>query len=268
MKEAGIYFSLDEARAELARRWADVDLREAIEAEFGDLLAPEFRKHPRGVISRQLISPDNGFAFFVQAARYIGSIPFAWEYHGDLFSKRNREKRSLGRLMATGQRGNVQIDLFAFSSNDGKKIDEIATHTGESLVGFHHRLLEIGGYEIEYRDMTRWCRHVGKPVDYYYPLLLHFVAHGVLFENVFTSDERDNSFSNMAILPAMQKIHQKFGLRPLIARLYPDEETQTEEEDFYWWCYPPNVNKYLLSYAQENHLPIRQMVVGNEEISQ
>ncbi len=30
-----IYFALDEARAELSRRWADVALRQQIEAELG-----------------------------------------------------------------------------------------------------------------------------------------------------------------------------------------------------------------------------------------
>ena len=61
-----MYVSLDEARAELKRRWADVDLKKRIEAELGDLFMPTFANKPRGISFRQLCSPDNGFTFFYQ----------------------------------------------------------------------------------------------------------------------------------------------------------------------------------------------------------
>ena len=93
-----IYFSLDAARAELARRWADVELRRRIETELGDNFVAEFRERPRGAIGRQLVSPDNALVLFVLLANYVGAKPFAWEFLGDAFSSGNNEKAGLGRL--------------------------------------------------------------------------------------------------------------------------------------------------------------------------
>ena len=43
------YFSLDEAREEIKKRWADEDLRRKVEEELGDKFIPEFKNEPRGV---------------------------------------------------------------------------------------------------------------------------------------------------------------------------------------------------------------------------
>lgn len=80
----GLCLSHDEARAELARRWADTALRKEIEAELGDDFMPSFRDRPRGVSFRQVCSPDNGFTFFFQGAKYIGAEPLVLEYHNDI----------------------------------------------------------------------------------------------------------------------------------------------------------------------------------------
>lgn len=251
-----IYFSLDEARAELARRWQNLELRTAVEAELGQLFFPECREQPRAFLFWQLLTPNNGFAFFMQAAHYVGAVPFATEFLGDMFTHSNREKQGWGRLRATEEKRKLIINLFSCQANDRKKISDVVTHTGEMLAGFHHRLLDIEGYRIEHRDLTDWYRAIGRPSDYYYPYLLHFVAHGVLFEYFQTdSDEAENRFTQTVVLPALQKVEERFGLKPLIVQLYP--ENQTDEEDFYWWCYPPRVNDYLVRYAREHKLPVR-----------
>ena len=254
-----IYFSLDEARAELARRRQNSELCAAVEAELGAHFLPECREQPRAFLSWQLLTPNNGFDFFMQAAHYVGALPFAGEFLGDTFTHGNREKQGWGRLRATDGKCKLIINIFSFQSNDRKMISEVVTHTGESLTDFHHRLLDINGYRIDYSDMTDWYRAIGKPAEYYYPFLLHFVVHGVWFENPVTADDRENGFANTVIIPAKKRIEERYGLRPLIVRLFPDEETQTEEEDFYWWCYPPRINDYLVRYAKENNLPVRYL---------
>jgi hypothetical protein len=88
------------------------------------------------------------------------------------------------------------------------------------------------------------------------------VAHGVVFENYLTEEEdaSEGTFTNNVVLPAMRRIKDKFGLKPLVIRLCP--ESQSEEEDFYWKCYPPRINEYILNYAQEHRLPVREMRNG------
>jgi hypothetical protein len=110
---------------------------------------------------------------------------------------------------------------------------------------------------LERRDITDWYHTIGRPADYYYPYLLHFVAHGVFFEKFETGvDEREYRFTQSVVLPALQKVEEQFGLKPLLVRLYP--ENQSDEEDFYWWCYPPRVNDFIVSYAREHSLPLRE----------
>lgn len=258
MKLKDIYYSLDEARAELAKRWRNLELRAAVETELGELFWSEYRNKPHAHLGGQLLSPSNGFVFFVHAAHYVGAVPYAGEFLGDRFTHNNEEKRGLGRLRAISDGRKLLVDIISFNSSNGKKISEVVTHTGEKLVDFHHRLLDIYGLPLDRRDVTDWYRAIGRPADYYYPYLLHFVAHGVVFENFQTdSDERENLFTQAVVLPALRKVKERFGLKPLVVRLYPEE--QTEDEDFYWWCYPPRVNDYIVNYAKEHNLPVRYL---------
>jgi len=58
--EKDIHLSLDEAREELKKRWNNAELKKAIEEELGDNFMPQFAEYPRGVLARQLSTPDNG----------------------------------------------------------------------------------------------------------------------------------------------------------------------------------------------------------------
>lgn len=255
MKNDDIYFSLDEARVELARRWDNRELRVAVETELGKWFNPAFGEKPRGVITRQILSPDNGFIFFHHLSNYVGGCPFSWEFHGDYFARCNKEKKGWGELH-TAEEGLVKI--ISMTASNQKPLKDVVTLMGEPLVNFHRRLLNLSGYPIEQKDMTAWFRGIGKPVEYYYYWLLHFVAHGVLFENFQTdSDPKEALFTSGVVLPNMRNIEAKLGLRPLVVRLYP--ENQSDEEDFYWWCYPPRLNEYIVKYALDNNIPMQKL---------
>jgi hypothetical protein len=133
-----------------------------------------------------------------------------------------------------------------------KPLSDCLIKSGETLVGFHHKLFEVSGYDIELLDNTEWFRSIGRASDYYYPILLHCVAHGIMFESLFEpaegGDEREVIFTNTVVMPAIQKIKEQYGILPLIIQSYP--ENQDDNEDFYWWSYPPHVNRYLLDYAK------------------
>jgi hypothetical protein len=62
------------------------------------------------------------------------------------------------------------------------------------------------------------------------------------------------------MLPNLERVEREFGMKPLVVRLYPPD--QTEDEDFYWFSYPPHVNAYLVKWAQENKLPFKKAKVG------
>jgi len=261
-----IYLSLDEAREELSRRRRDTELRRAVEAELGDYLLPELRDRPRSVISRHLSSPNHAYSFFYQAARYVGAMPFSWEFLSDTFSASNPDKRCLVSLRVIDANRKLIVNIASPYGNDGKKIHDVIKHSGKRLVEFHHRLLELSGHHIEHRDMTNWYRHFGKPCDYYYKFLLNFAVHGVFFEYFLTEDEepREGVFTNRVVLPAIRKIQEKFGIMPMIVRWLP--ENQSEDEDFHWQSYPKPINDYILRYANEHKLTFREIEVSPDKL--
>lgn len=256
-----IYVSLDEARASLEKRRMDPALLKRIESLVSANFMPEFKAGPRGVLWKYILSPDNGFSFFLNQCAYVKVEPLVLEYLGDMFITINEEKKGLGRLRLTLPDGSREVvDIMDFPPNQRRRMDEVVLKNGETLADLHHRLLKISGYQTGLRDQTDWAHTIGRPADYYYPYLAHFIAHGVLFESYLTDDpdEREVAFTREVVAPVMDRLEKEFGLRPLIVRLFPEQ--QSESEDFYWWSYPPHVNEYLLSYVDEHGLRQRRKV--------
>jgi hypothetical protein len=247
-----IYVSLDEAREELKKRWNNVELKKKVEDELGDKFWPEFKLKPHSVMTRQICVADNGFELFFYSGKYINVDPLVIEFSGDIFVRCNEEKKGVGRLrVVLENKKKALVDIFNLDNNEKKKFNEIITKSGDNLVEFHHKLFDIIGHEIDINDKTEWFKDIGKASDYYYYYLLHFVAHGVLFD-VFQTEEDDSEdvFTRNVVLPALEKIKQKFNVKPLVIRLYPSK--QNAEEDFYWWCFPPNINDYIVKYANKH----------------
>ncbi len=254
-----LYVSLDEAREELHKRWQDEELKQAIESELGETFWPQFKDKPRGYIGRHLPSPNNGFIFFLKCSYYVGAFPLSNEYLEDMFVSLNEEKKGLGRLRVWNDNGiRYFFDIVDFNANEKKKINEVVTKTGCKLVDFHHELLDLSKFNVDLKDSSSWISKIGPPKIFYYPYLLHFAAHGVLFETFVTEGGgREMSFTTNIAIPAIKKIERKFGLKPLIVRSEP--KSTTPYEDFYWCSYPPVVNQYLIDYAMQNNLRLREL---------
>lgn len=256
--EENLYFSLDEARIELKKRQVDSELKKKIEDELGDRFMACFKSASRGVTFRQICSPDNGFAFFYQCANYTGTKPLIFEYHDDIFVSFNEEKKGLGRLRLTLKDGQkAVVDIMDFHAYEKMLLRNVKLKTGESLLDFHHDLFKLSAYNADFIENSKWLHDIGKAADYYYYFLLHFIVHGILFET-FSLEEREKGeaqFVENVIALNLEKIEKKFGLRPIVVRSYP--ENQTDNEDFYWWSYPPNINDYIINYADKNKLKFK-----------
>jgi hypothetical protein len=249
-----LYHSLDSAREEIRKRWANNELKKAVEKELNCNFWGEFKQTPRSLLWRPILSPDNGLIFFLQCSQYAGVTPLAFEFLGDMYLSTNEEKRGLGQIRVKLENENrATFNLFDLHKWNKKLFGNIVIRGLPSLhlIDFHHELLAKSGYSIEILDKTNWVKNIGRPKDFYYPYLLHFIAHGILFE-VFYQENcmSEISFTNEIIMPAIEKIRENYGLSPIVVRLYP--ENQTEIEDFDWWCYPPHVNDYLVRYAREH----------------
>lgn len=248
-----VHISQDKARAELAERWNNAELKKEVEKELGEKFMPQFSDYPRGVSFRQLCTPDSGFTFFCQCAEYVGSSPLVLEFHDDMFTHLSEDKKGLGRLRIILEDGSkATVDVMNFHESEKNKLGKCVLKNGENLVDFHHKLIDISGYKVDIIDNSKWFKSIGRAADYYYTFFLHFVAHGILFENIeaYTEEDGGAPFIDNITTPALQKIKEKYGLFPLVVRMYPQD--QTTEEDFYWWSYPCKVNDYIVNYAKEN----------------
>lgn len=258
MEAKDIYVSMDEAREEIKKRWDNVELKKAVEEELGDLFWPELKNEPRSVLWRFLLSPDNGFTFFWQRAHYINAKPLVLEYLGDTFISLNEEKKGLGRLRVIKDGKKATVDIVDFANCEKLKIEDLFTKNKKKLTDFHHELVEFSGFRPDFKNITSWCHNLGKPKDYYYPFLLQFLSFGVLFEYYVSNpgeDQREWQFTESVVLPVIEEIKSKFGYKPLMVKLYPTN--QSEEEDFYWWSYPPHINSYILEYAEKENLEVK-----------
>ena len=254
-----IYVSLDEAREEIKKRWNDVELRKKVEDELGENFMENFRNNPRSVLFRQICPADNGFEFFFYCGKYINAEPLILEYHDDIFVHFNEEKKGLGRLRVDlKNKSFATVDIINFHENEKSKLGECILKTGEKLVDFHHNFFKILNYDVEIVDNSKWFYNIGHANEYYYYLLLHFIVHGVIFDVFQTEEDKtEDIFTNDIVLPALEKIKQKFKIKPLIVRLYP--KNQNAEEDLYWWCYPPIINKYIIDYAKGHGLSLKYL---------
>lgn len=253
-----IYVSLDEAREEIKKRWNDQELKGRVETELGEKFMSVFKDKPRGVSFRQVCPPDNGFVFFYQYTRYIGAEPLIVEYHNDIFTHINEEKKGLGRLRVTLPEGEAaMVDIMDFHANEKKKLNECTLKGGENLIDFYRNLFSLSDYKADFIENSSWFHGIGRASEYYYYFLLHFVAHGFLSENLSEGDEKQKGFSDEIMLPAIEKIKDKFGFYPMIVRSYPDN--QNNIEDFYWWCCPKRVNDYIVNYAVEKKLDFKRV---------
>lgn len=256
MQEKNIYLSLDEARSVLKQRFGDVSLKQKIMNTLGDKRIPYFGETPLAVSFRQLVSADNGLAFFCHCSRYISAQPIVMEYLDDKFVSFNEEKKGLGRLRITLPNSEkATVDIMNFHEQENKTLKELVTFSGISLVDFHHELVQLEGVEVDIYDTSTWFKNIGRASDYYYYKFLHYVAHGVLFEFFDEEGTHEGKFTHSVIYPAIRRVQEEFGVTPMIVRSYPED--QNDVDDFYWWDHSRLVNNHIINYANKYNLAIR-----------
>lgn len=255
ISDESIYMSLDSARSELSKRRSDIKLKQLVEEELATVgLISVFKSQgPRAVIWRSMMTPDNGFDFFYHSSKYIGCEPSPLEYLSDKFVTINQEKKALSKLsLITDNLQFAHVDIADTQSQEGIDLASVILKDGGKLSDFHRSLFKITYYQVTPVDISDWCTNIGKSQDYYYYYLLHFLYHGVLFECFSFEISRENEFTNNVILPAIKKIYDKFGILPIVVRLYP--LNQTDSEDFYWFSYPKVINDHIINYSIRNNL--------------
>jgi hypothetical protein len=245
-----IYTPLSVVKKEIWKRWNDKELRKKVEDFLGGDIPKILRgKEPGAVLSRDVISPNKEFFYFLDLLDDVKMNPAFLEYLDGKFVAKNFNKYHLCRMFfynGRGKNGGDKISTLKvvnFNTMEGKKIKHLKTIGGENFVDFHHKILEknipkkinIG----KICDISHWFNKHRKMSKYYYlRYLALFLCHGILFDNFITKNG-EGDFTEKKIIPSFKKLEKIFGIKPLVVPLTPIED----ESELYWWCYPAKIEK-------------------------
>ncbi|MFA6325235.1 MAG: hypothetical protein WCX46_03350 [Candidatus Paceibacterota bacterium] len=246
-----VYTPLSEALRLLEERQKDPVLMAKVEELLkGDI--PEVLRNNKkcGVFARQVATPNFDTRYFIKLTKENGLKTVLFEYPEDKFASKNAFKHSLGQirihngLSCKGEYLLEKINIIDLVKYDGKKIKEILTIWGESLVVFHKKL--FNHYKIPkdiiFYNISEWYDRNGSSAEEYYKnFLLIFVTHGILFENFLTSKNSEGDFTKNLLLPAIEKIINLTGIKPLIV---PMEPLEIESEE-YWIGHMPKIKNLI-----------------------
>lgn len=245
-----VYTSVEDAVRELGTRQTDAELENKIAQYIKHDIPQQLTGMPKLIFHRQLLTPNYETLRFVSIADALGIEPLFFEYHDDKFVTENDWKYHLGALSfywGKGKKGGEKItrlNIIDFNSSNGKKISEIRTLWGQSLVEFHHELfaLRFKKFNFDTFDGSQWyIENGGKPKEYYKSFLALCIKNGILFENFILPNEEELRFTKDIFLPIFSEVTEKIGVKPLIVALEPTDI----EGDKFWMCHPPETFDYV-----------------------
>lgn len=245
-----VYTPLSQALVELEERRKDPELLLKIKKLLNNNVPEIMHTSPVGVQFRQIATPNHETRRFVSIAKDNNLKPVLFEYHDDKFTSNNEYKHSLGRIHINnglGKKGGEQVEkitIVDFNVYNGKKLHEVKTLWSESLVDFHKNLFSSYGIDhdvIHFFEASEWFKANGGSADkYYFNFFLLFTCFGVLFEN-FLREGPESAFTRDIVLPAITKVVEVTGVKPLIVPFEPFDM----EFDSYWNHHSPHIRNHL-----------------------
>ena len=252
-----VYTHLSEALRLLDERRRDPVLVAKVEKLLNGDIPLIMRERKCGVFGRQIATPNNESRRFISIAKDNDLFPVFFEYYEDKFSSRNEFKHSLGQLHILQKVGKKnesvveRITIMDFNKHGSKKLGEVKTLWDEPLVEFHRKLFIAHDYDMQglnFFEASDWYRNNGeKPANFYINLFMLFICNGILFENFLTSKNLEGDFTEKIVLPAMEKVLNLIGVKPLIVPLEPlDLETEN-----FWYHHTPKVKELIPNYKKK-----------------
>jgi hypothetical protein len=240
-----VYTSLESAQEQLDIRKNDLKLKEYINSNLTSGVPEIFASGKLAVLFRQIATPNYEVRRFVSIVDALGKEykPLFFEYTEDKFTDNNEWKYNLCKMSffaGKGKKGGSKIErlnIIDFNSCRGKKLSEIVTIWGQKLTDFHRELVVNTYSHLDknvFYDASGWfVKSGGNAKEYYAHFLRLFLQNGILFEN-FMLNDMEISFTKEVFLPALIRIRNESGKKPLIVALEPTDI----EGDNFWMCHP------------------------------
>jgi len=247
-----VYTPMSEALKLLEERRKDAGLIAKVEKLLEGNI-PDFLKNKKcAVLSRHIATPNHESRMFIKIAQEYNLHPVFFEYHEDKFTPNiNKYKHSLGQLHIPQKttkncKENIErITIVDFNKHSGQKLKDIKTIWNESLISFHKKLFVT--YDIKYEDFetydgSDWYNiNGGEAEDFYTNFFLLFVCFGISFENFLTSKDGEGEFTKKIVLPAIERVIQLTGVKPLITPIGPLEI----ETEGLWYHHLSKIKKII-----------------------
>lgn len=246
-----VYTPMSDALRLLADRRNDPELVAKIRSLLHDSIPDVLEKNTNCAVHfRQVATPNQENKYFVSLSLDHGLQPVFFEFIEDKFTSNNEYKHSLGQLRVhnginkNGDYKRELVTIVDFNKYNGKKLKEVVTLWEEPLMDFHKRLFNIYGEQKDgmiFYDASEWFKeNGGSALGYYENFFLLFICNGILFENFLTLGT-EGEFSKKIVLPAIEKVYNLTGLKPLIVPIPPMDI----EEDEHWISYDPHIKEFL-----------------------
>ena len=246
-----VYTPLSEAIRILDERRKDPVLIAKVEELLNCRIPEILREKKCAIMARQLATPNHENRRFITLAEENKLCPIFFEYFGDKFTSNNKYKHSLGQLhIQNGVNKNGEnivenVTIVDFNKYNGKKIEEVKTVWGESLIDFHKKLFssyDLHSKVLFFNENDWYEKNTNeKPEDFYLKFFLLNTCFGIIFENFLTSKNSEGDFTKNVVLPTIEKVMNLVGVKPLIVTV---ESTNLEMDDF-WYYHLPIVKKVV-----------------------
>jgi len=235
-----VYTPQSEAIEIIRKRRIDNLLKEAVNSFIGNIPSP-FVSGIKAVLFRQVFTPNYEFRRFMKLASDMKLTPVFLEYFDDIFTSANPIKHCLGRMKFHHVDDNSRVRIRAknvidFNQSQGKKMKDVKTLWGQSLIDFHHHLLECDfqGSSKYYFDASEWFHALGgRAKNYYAKYISIYDCNAICFEN-FILEKDELKFIQEIFLPCFIESWKATGSKPIIVPLLPFDT----ENDNYWMSYP------------------------------
>lgn len=246
MKSDDIYTPLREAEEEIKRRWGDQVLRKQLDDILGDILPDVFKKEPRAILCRAILTPNFEINYFIDLMNLVHLKPVCGEMRRDKFCTMNKDKIHLGKLvfLHKSKKGNDVTNkkiIIDFNKSANKSFEHIKTLNNRDFIEFHHQL-----YVKQYKkimDIVNLYGFIEKgegPNKFYETLFLLCLSNAILFDNFIAKEhEHEKIFTEEVVLPAFESIVKKYNLKPLVVQLLPLEDEEKEK----WMWYPGHLEE-------------------------
>lgn len=251
-----IYTPIEEASEIIRQRWANKDLRKAVEDKLQGDIPKILKDEPHGLIWRCICTPDGEFERFLNLCKKADIKPIGFENSQDKFHNGNFTKHALGRLIfSQGVNKNyqhyvVKNNIIDFNNSGGKRMCDLKTLWGENLVDFHHFFMQEIFPIMKGRitDISEWLKkNGGSPEKYYFSVLSLAICHTIYFDD-YDVIESENNFTYETILPKFREVEKYFGFKPTIVKI---SKVGEYDRDPNWWCYSKESKMIIDNHIKE-----------------